>query len=71
MKEYYNTPVLSFPKYRTLQQLAKNDKEPVYCVVSTNSIHSHSLILPFKEESCYVLQIIHPSDWANEFLDIN
>ena len=71
MKEYLNIPVSSFPMYRNIHDSQKIDDEPLLCVVTTGSIHSCSLILPFKEQSCYVLQIIHPSYWAYEFLVIN
>ena len=71
MKEYLNIPVSSFPVYRYLYHSQKIENEPLLRVVTAHFIHSHCIIVPFKEESCYILQIIHPSDWANKFLDFN
>jgi len=71
MKEYYGIPVSSFSMYRNIQNNYIADAEPLLCVVPTHSIHSHCLLMPFKEQSYFLLQIIHPTDWANEFLDIS
>ena len=43
-------------------------KEPLYCVIKCNSIDSHCLMLPYQQGSEYVLQVMHPTKWANEFL---
>ena len=71
MKEYLNIPTSLFPMYRNIHNSQKIDDEPLLCAVTAHSFYSHCLILLFKEQSCYVLQIIHPTDWANNFLDIN
>ena len=43
-------------------------KEPVYRVISCDSINSHCLLLPYEFGSEYVLQILHSNVWADEFL---
>ena len=43
-------------------------KEPVYHVISCDSIDSHCLLLPYDFGAEYVLQILHSNVWADEFL---
>ena len=70
MKEYHGIPISSFSMYKNNEIDNVGDLEPVLHVVSTHSIHSHCLLVPYKRDSCFMLQIIHPSQWANEFLEI-
>lgn len=43
-------------------------REPLYHVISCDSIDSHCLLLPYEYGLEYVLQILHPRAWANKFL---
>jgi len=70
MKEYRGVPVSSFPTYKTNQEVNVSDKDPIFRVVQCKSIISHCLLLPFKPDTCFMLEVIHPSKWADEFLEI-
>lgn len=72
MLEYEDVPVELFSTYKTYQKEDMNaGLKPIYRVVKHKSIHSHCLLIPFDETSTFVLQIKHPNEWANEFLNIN
>ena len=69
MKEYHGVPISNFGMYKNNEHVNVNNIDPILRVVSTQSIHSHCLMVPFKQDSCFMLHIIHPSKWANEFLE--
>ena len=56
--------------YKGAEYLFPENTTLVYCVVECDSICSHCLLMPFKKDSVYTLQIIHTLKWANGFLDI-
>jgi len=70
MKEYQGIPVSSFSTYRNNQQVDVDAVDPIYCVVSLESIISHCLLVPYKKSLCFMLEIIHPNQWPDEFLEI-
>lgn len=43
-------------------------REPLYHVISCDSIDSHCLLVPYQVGLEYVLHILHPKSWADEFL---
>jgi hypothetical protein len=61
MKEFYETTVSDFPSYKYNEVHMASSNKPLYHVVQCDSIHSHCLLLPFKKQSCLILQIIHPN----------
>ena len=70
MKEYEGLPISSFSLYKGAEYLFPTKTKPVFRVVECESIDSHCLLMPFKKDSVYTLQIIHTSKWADVFLDI-
>ena len=70
MKEYDGVAVSNFSNYKSDYLTISSDTNPLFRVVECDSIHSHTLLMPFKHQSWFVLQIIHPTKWANEFLYI-
>ena len=70
MKEFVDVPKTSFSLYKGAEYLFPTNTTPVYRVVECDSIDSHCLLMPFKKDSVYTLQIIHTSKWANGFLEI-
>ena len=70
MKEYEGLPISSFSLYKGAEYLFPTNTKLVYRVVKCESIDSHCLLMLFKKNSVYALQIIHTTKWANAFLDI-
>ena len=70
MKEYYGIKVADFSTYKNHEEHMASSNNLLYSVVQCDSIHSHCLLLPFKQQNCFTLQIIHPNKWADEFFEI-
>jgi hypothetical protein len=59
-------------KYRPYaQHETYEEKEPIFRIVSCDSIHSHCLLMPMKKYSNEFIQIVHPTKWANAFYSID
>ena len=44
--------------------------QPIYHKVSVESIHKHCLIIPYSNESHFVMEIIDQDMWANCFSEV-
>ena len=72
MKEYIGIPVSSFSTYRHCTCWKNsNNLVPVYRIVECNAIHSNCLLIPHHSSNCYVIYILHPDKWADEFFPIH
>ena len=70
MKVYKDVPVLLYPLYRNGNHVDIDGIEPIYWIVSTESIKLHCLLVPFQESLCFMLEILHPTNWPDKFLEI-
>jgi hypothetical protein len=72
LKEYVgdrNSEIAKFRPYA--QQETYEEKEPLFRIISCESIHSHCLLMPMRKYSNELIQIAHPTKWANAFYHIH
>ena len=55
-------------QYNVLEN--SSELTPVYNKVSVDSIQKHCLIVPYKENSQFVMEIIDQDLWSNSFSDV-
>ena len=59
------THIPSFKKIDTANHL--NATDPLLCIINTDSIDSHCLLIPYQDTSCICIQIISPTEWPDNF----
>ena len=65
--EYENVKAARAPNAQYIEMESSLELAPVYHKVSIDSIQKHCLIIPYKEDSQFVMEIIDQDLWANCF----
>ena len=71
-KEYENPNSLKIAKFKPYQNIQNTQNmQPIYQIVSFDSIHGHTLLFPLERNGDQILQVVHPNKWANAFYEFN
>lgn len=68
MKEYMDVNENLFTEYKNMDSSSIiTGNKPIFRVIEAESIHSHCLLLPYHQSSCFYIEINDSQTWANEF----